>query len=267
MNPNKKCSQENNTMNSFTDWSCSEINSLVDNDGSHFKPASLVKNPNPKMPLIDAVCTRRTARTYSKELVPDDVFSWIVEVSLNASSACNEQNWKIISINDRKIIDELYYRGSASFLKKVNQCFFICYNNESDNTEWDDDVQSGAAFISTFSLIAHTVGVGTCWIGHLPNRSEIKRMFNIHRNYKPIALVSYGYYSAGVKMKPRKRSSEDVICMNSFDSSRFKFRDKRRTILRYSLRYIYYKIPYFFRKYLKKYATKYEKKFYYEVVD
>ncbi len=254
-------------MNNFINWSCDDSNSSIESDGSNFKPASLVKNPNPKMPLIDAVCTRRTARTYSKELVPDDVFSWIVEVSLNASSACNEQNWKIICINDRSIIDELYYRGSASFLKKTNQCFLVCYNNESDNKEWNDDVQSGASFISTFSLIAHTVGVGTCWIGHLPNRSEIKRMFNIHSNYKPIALVSYGYYSSGVKMKPRKKSSKDVIFMNSFDSSELNFRDKRKNISRYILRYAYYKIPFFLRKYLKKYATKYEKKFYYEIVD
>ena len=254
-------------MDNFIGYSCSKTNDSIENDGDNFKPSSLVKNPNPKMPLIDAICSRRTARTYSKKLVTDDIFSWIVKMSLNASSACNEQNWKIICINDRKIINELYYRGSASFLKKTNQCFFVCYNNESDNTEWVDDVQSGAAFISTFSLIAHTVGVGTCWIGHLPNRSEIKRMFNIHRNYKPIALVSYGYYSSGVKMKPRKRSSEDVIFMNSFDSSKLNFRDKRRTIFRHILRCVYYKIPYFFRKYLKKYATRYEKKFYYETVD
>ncbi|MBT4731938.1 hypothetical protein HOB87_08215 [Candidatus Woesearchaeota archaeon] len=254
-------------MNNFINLSCSKLNSLVSEDDSYLKPASLVKNPNPEMPLIDAICTRRTARTYSKKLVPYDVFSWIVKMSLNASSACNEQNWKIICIDDRKIIDELYHRGSASFLKKTNQCFFVCYNNESDNTEWDDDVQSGAAFVSTFSLIAHTVGVGTCWVGHLPNRSEIKRMFSMHSNYKPIALVSYGYYSSGVKMKPRKRSSQDVIFMNSFDSSSLNFRDKKKIRFRHFLRYVYYKTPFFIRKYLKKYTTKYEKKFYYESFD
>ena len=254
-------------MKNFISWSCDKSNISVKNDGNYLKPASLVINPNPEMSLIDAVCTRRTARTYSKKLVPDDIFSWIVKMSLNAPSACNEQNWKIICINKREIIDELYYRGSASFLKKTNQCFLVCYNKESDNTEWSDDVQSGAAFINTVSLISHTIGVGTCWIGHLPNKSEIKKMLNIHNNYMPIALVSYGYYSSGVKMKPRKRSSKDVIFMNNFDSKTLIFRNNRKTIFRYTLRYIYYKIPFFLRKYLKKYVTKYEKKFYYEISD
>ena len=129
-------------MKNFTNLSCSKLITSVESDGSHLKPASLVSNPNPMMPLIEAICTRRTARTYSKSMVPHNVFSWIVKTSLNAPSACNEQNWKIICINKREIIDELYYRGSASFLKNTNQCFLVCYNKESDNTEWHDDIQS-----------------------------------------------------------------------------------------------------------------------------
>ena len=51
-------------------------------------------------------------------------------------------------------------------------------------------MQSAASFISTFSLVAHTAGVGTCWIGHLPNKGEMRRIFDIHPRFEPIALVT-----------------------------------------------------------------------------
>ena len=147
-------------------------------ENGNIKPSILVKDPNPHMPLIDAICTRRTARAYDRNNpVSFDTFKWIIHHSMHAPSSCNEQKWKVLLIKDKSLITELYERGSASFLKNSNQCFLLCYSNESDNNEWSDSIQSGAAFINTFSLLAHSIGVGTCWIGHLPNKSEVKRMF------------------------------------------------------------------------------------------
>jgi albonoursin synthase len=253
-------------MNDFIDYDCVHDQKSVVFENDQLRPHFLVSNPMPNMPLIDAICTRRTARVYGKDKVPFELFKWIVNISLNSPSACNEQNWKIIYIDDCDIISELYYRGSASFIKNVKQCFLVCYNNSEDNKEWSDDIQSGASFINTFSLLAHSVGVGTCWIGHLPNKSELQRMFGIHKQYKPVALVSFGYYKSGVKMKPRKKTVDDVVFINRFDSSRLVFKEKKTRLRRY-MRYFYYKIPFFIRKNLKKYASRYEKKFYYENFD
>ena len=236
-------------------------------DGDSLSPSSLSSNPRPEMSLLDAICTRRTSRHYDDRKVDDETFKWLIKYSMEAPSACNEQKWKVILIDDPNIISELYWRGSASFIKNIKQCFVITYSNETDNIEWKDHIQSGAAFINTFSLLAHSIGIGTCWVGHLPNKREIQRILNIHRKYEPIALVSFGYYKTRVKMKPRKREADAVIFKNRFDPRGLSFSSDRKTFKRMILRYIYYKIPAVIRKKLKPYTTKYEKKFYYEITD
>ncbi len=236
-------------------------------DGRFMQPGQLVDQPNPMMPLFDAVNTRRTARAYRAEPVPLATFEWLIANSMNAPTACNEQQWKAIYIDDRAILDDLHERGSASFLQNVNQAFLLCYNKESDNLEWQDHIQSGAAFITTFQLLAHSVGVGSCWLGHLPNKREVRRIFNVHRYYEPIALVTFGYYRSKVNVLPRKHEIEHVIMHNNFGTQKLVFADRRRTLFRTVARFIYYKIPPFIRRKLKPFLHRFEKKFYYEVHD
>jgi len=236
-------------------------------DGVSLYPGDLVHQPNPHMPLLDAIYTRRTSRSYAAEKVPADLFEWIIEGAMQAPTACNEQRWKIVYIDDKEIIKDLYLRGSASFLKNIQQCFILCYNNQTDNDEWLDHIQSGAAFINTFSLLSHSVGVGSCWVGHLPNKSELRRIFKIHSNYDPVALIAFGYYQSKTKMTPRKKEPSSIIFHNSFKNAHLNFNTERGVFLRKVMRYIYYKIPAFIRIHLKKYTTKYEKKFYYEKFD
>ncbi|KAA3646294.1 MAG: hypothetical protein DWQ07_08730 [Chloroflexi bacterium] len=231
-------------------------------DGRFMQPGALVDNPNPMMPLVDAVGTRRTARSYRKEKVDEETFEWLILHSMHAPTACNEQQWKVIYIDDQEILNDLQARGSASFLNNVQQAFLLCYNKESDNLEWADHVQSGAAFITTFQLMAHSIGVGSCWLGHLPNKREVSRMFGVHRYYEPIALVTFGYYRSKSSVMPRKHSVEHVIMHNHFDSSGLLFANRRRTLLRTVARWVYYRFPAFVRRRLKPYLHRFEKKFY-----
>lgn len=236
-------------------------------EGGFLKPGALVENPNPSMPLVDALLTRRTSRAYSDKLVDRDLFEWIVSMAMHAPTACNEQQWKIVHIENSDQIEDLYLRGSAAFLKNTKQCFLICYNSKNDNPRWHDYVQSASAFAAFFQLIAHSVGVGSCWVCHLPNQSELKRIFRIHKNYEPVCLISYGFYRGKAKLLPRKHDASKVIMNETFKSENLKFASHRNLLARSMMRFLYYKIPAIFRKKLRKYSIKHEKKFYYETHD
>jgi nitroreductase len=244
-----------------------EEQSSVPFDGKFLKPGMLVDEPNPNMSLIDAIYTRRTSRAYSSELVDRDTFQWLVSVAMNAPTACNEQQWKIVHIQDKDVIQDLYERGSAAFLKNVNQCFLICYNSKNDNPRWQDYVQSGSAFATMFQLLAHSVGIGSCWICHLPNQSELKRIFNIHRSYEPVCLISYGYYRGKARITPRKHDASRIIMNEKFDSKELQFTSHRKRVIRLLMRYVYYKTPAFLRRKMRGMSLKYEKKFYNEKSD
>jgi len=235
--------------------------------GKYLKPGDLVKSPNAMMPLFDAIHTRRTARQYAFEMVDEETFRWLVAACMNAPTACNEQQWKLILIDDPVLIQELYERDSASFIGKARQCFLLCYNGRSDNREWNDHIQSGAAFVTTFQLLAHSIGIGSCWIGHLPNRSEVRRLFGIDRAYDPVALVSFGYYRSKVKTMPRKHDASRIIMKNRFSREGLAYEPTGKILFRTFARYVYYKLPAIIRKRLRPYVVKYEKKFYYEVYD
>jgi len=239
----------------------------VSYSGNFLYPGELVDIPKPNMSLLDAIITRRTARSYRPDLVPIEVFEELVNISMHAPTACNEQLWKIIYIDDSSFLEELYLRGSATFLKNAQQAFLILYNNYTDNIEYRDDIQSAAAFINTFSLVAHSLGIGSCWVAHLPNKSEIKKMFNIHKRYDPIALVSFGYYRKRVKMVPRKKFALQMISKNKFEFQNLTFDKNKNVFARIIFRWIYYRIPPFIRKKLRKSSIRYEKKFYTEVYD
>ncbi len=236
-------------------------------DGRHYRLGALVSRPNLDMPLLDAVFTRRTVRSYREEPVPFDEFEKLIELSMHAPTSCNEQRWKVIYIDDSKILNELYMRGSAAFLKNKRQAFLLLYNNHIDNVEYRDDIQSGAAFITTFSLLAHSVGVGSCWICHLPNKRELRRMFGVNRMYDPIALVSFGYYREKVKVIPRKKGAEQLISRNTFDFENLVFEKNKNVLARRIFRWCYYRVPAFLRRKLRRFTMKYEKKFYFEVYD
>lgn len=236
-------------------------------DGSFLYPGDLVQTPNPDMPLQDAILTRRTVRAYRPEPVPFELFEQFVELAMHAPTACDEQRWKVIYIDDAAVLQDLYERGSAAVLTKARQAFLVTYNSHTDNLQYLDHVQSAAAFITTFGLVAHSAGVGTCWLGHLPNKGELRRIFGIHPLFEPIALVTFGFYREKVKMRPRKRSPKQVVFRGRFVREGLEFSKAKNVPVRTVVRTLYYLVPPFLRRRLRKYSLKYEKKFYNETYD
>ena len=231
------------------------------------RPNTLIESPNPDMSLQDAILTRRTVRAYDDKIVPKSLFDDLIKISMNAPTACNEQRWRVLYLDDIKVFEELYLRGSAAFVKKAKQAFVILYNNHTDNLEYKDHIQSAAAFVNTFSLIAHSVGIGSCWVGHLPNKKELQRYFKIHKYYEPVALITFGYYRKKVKIKPRKKDVVDIIDHNTFQGKNLNFSKSKNVVLRRILRKFYYLCPPFIRKKLRHKSLPFEKKFYNELYD
>ena len=230
-------------------------------------PSTLIQKPNPDMSLQDAILTRRTVRAYESKMVPFDVFEEMIRISMNSPTACNEQRWRVLYLDKPEIFNELYLRGSAAFVKKTKQAFIILYNNHTDNLEYKDHIQSAAAFINTFSLVSHSLGIGSCWVGHLPNKKELQRFFNIHRLYEPVAMVTFGYYRKKVKIKPRKKDPQNIIDKNTFDGLGLVFSKSKNVFVRRIIRKLYYLLPPFLRRNLRSKSLPFEKKFYNELYD
>jgi len=213
------------------------------------------------MELLDAIRTRRTARVYESGKIPAELIDSMLEQAAAAPSACNRRGWRFILLEERDDLDWIYRKGGSSVVRAAEQALLVCYQRETDNSAWDDNIQSAAAIIAYFQLIAHDKGVGSCWICHLPSKRELAAYFEIPDSYTPVALVTIGYYRKSDRLRPRVTTSGDRLLA----VGRWDFRDdvaesgRFQLSLRKLLRSIYYKIP--FRGVLRGVAGRFEKKF------
>lgn len=213
------------------------------------------------MELLQAIQTRRSVRRYDSAAIPLETIEELVRLAADAPSACDRQGWRCILLQDSNDLEWLYSRGGSSVFKASSQAIIVCYERQTENSEWDDNIQSAAAFIAYFQLIAHERGIGSCWVCHLPPRSEVAEHFSIPSTYIPIAIVTFGYIIEGYSPKKRvDRSESRLLCLDRWDFSgdqEGSFKAGYR--LRKLLREIYYALP--CRVWLRGLAGRYEKKF------
>jgi len=213
------------------------------------------------MELLQAIKTRRSTRRYDAKAVPAEMIAEILTLAAAAPSACNRRGWKPLLIQSRDQFEWLYLQGGSSVFQSSRQAILVSYERQTENSEWDDNIQSAAAYIAYFQLIAHERGIGSCWICHLPPKGEIGRYFSIPSTYTPVAVVTFGYYEEGYSLDSWRENPAPVTV--SLD--RWNFEDLREEhfntngYLRKLLRKIYYLLP--FRSRLRRLAGRYEKKF------
>ena len=209
----------------------------------------------------DVVFHRRTSRRYLPERLSSEVYETLISAAVQAPSACNRQAWKFIVVDDRELLRWLFEQGGASFLDHVHQGILVLYCNRTDNTAYGDPIQSAAAATTILQLKASEMGIGSCWVCHLPPKREIRRRFRIPAYYDPMAFVTLGYCQREPFRRPRKADVATVLSYNRFD-----FTDPPMPQIDWGMwcrrwgRRLYYLFPW--RRGLYPWARKYEKKFY-----
>ncbi len=213
------------------------------------------------MDLFDAINFRRSIRRYSDKKISREDIEKIVEASIHAPSACDIQGWKFIVIDNPELMKEIVNMGAASFIKNAPFGILVLYDNKTDNLEYMDHIQSAAAAIQNMLLAAYALGIGGCWVCHLPRKQELRKLFGIPKNYDPIAYIAMGYPKEGSKSRPRKYGVKELISYNKFDFVEGETPDIDINLhLKRFFRRLYYLLP--FRKYLKPIVDKkFEKKF------
>ena len=214
------------------------------------------------MDLLEAIHGRRSIRRYKSQPVGDQEIRKIIEAANWAPSACNTQGWRFIVIDDRQIIEDLVKLDTAYFVKDALQGILVLYDNRTDNLEYADYIQSASAAIQNMLLTAHSMGIGTCWICHLPRKAEIRRYFEIPSRYDPVALITLGYYESVPVTVKRKHSVDEIISRNRFDFDD-KTKDDAKNWLhaKRAARRIYYLLPAFLRQSMGSVAKRFEKRF------
>ena len=202
-----------------------------------------------EMNLFQAIKTRRSIRIYEDKPVPRETLEQLIELATYAPSNCNVQGWRFIIVDDQALKEQLTDMGASILIHKAPQGILILYDHRSTNTEYQDWLQSGAAATQNLLLAAHALGLGTCWVCHLPPRKHLRALFGIPAFFTPVAYILIGYSKRMPLEIPRKYKSLELIGYNVFPAGAPVERvNAILLVLKRLLIWIYYRIPRSFKK-------------------
>ncbi|MDD4294675.1 MAG: nitroreductase family protein [Candidatus Omnitrophica bacterium] len=205
------------------------------------------------MDIKNAIYGRRSVRKYTSRIVSEDILNELVDVARWAPSNCNTQKTRVVLVKDQKIKQAIIDNGGAEIINSSPQGLMFFYDVSSDNIEYKDWIQSAAASIENVCLYAYSLGLGTCWVCHLPAKNSLRKIFSLPDNYDPIAYLLVGYPDGDPDPVPRKYDIADVW-INGERQAHGNIGIKRH--LRSCLRKVYYFLPVSFKRLINRHIDK-----------
>jgi F420 biosynthesis protein FbiB-like protein len=188
--------------------------------------------------VMDLIKKRRSVRKYSSRKVESNILREVLEAARWAPSAHNAQPWRFIVLIDDGLKQELaetmadawrvdMIKDGASIEVRENTatasverlthapvlivaCLamkdMIQYTDElRQKCEHDLAVQSLGAAIQNMLLVAHSKGLGACWLcAPIFCKDAIRKVLKIPENVEPQALITLGYPAEKPSAPPRR---------------------------------------------------------------
>jgi len=173
------------------------------------------------MELDKCIQSRRSVRLFHEDkFVDKSTFEQLIKAGSMAPSACNLQAWKFIIIDDPKLKQTLIDYGGSIVINNAPQGILVLYDNRTKNIDYNDDVQSASAAIQNILLKANELGLGACWICHLPTKRNLRKIMHIPLYFSPIAYILIGYPKNNSQVEmPRKNKLEEIMAYNKFNDN------------------------------------------------
>ena len=171
------------------------------------------------MDIDEAIATRRTTRRFDlAKPVPHDVVEKIIDAGRHAPSACNNQNWFFVPVDDKAVLEKLHFVGTFhAKLAPVNIFVFYDQRPAFINKAYQDHFQSASAAVMTMIFAAHAAGLGSDWVCDLPTESNVKQILGVPRRYRLVCMLSLGY-SAQASFPPKKmKELGSILSWNRYE--------------------------------------------------
>ena len=164
------------------------------------------------MDYYEVIRKRRSIRAYESREVEGDKLKRILEAARIAPSACNNQPWRFVVVEEAEIKEELKAAYSQPWFWTAPVVICACgilddaWRRSDGKSYLDVDV---AIAMDHLILAATAEGLGTCWIGAF-DPAEAKRILHLAPGVEPIALTPLGYPSVFPEAKSRKPWDEVI---------------------------------------------------------
>jgi nitroreductase len=179
------------------------------------------------MDLKQAIYQRRSIRQFTQEAVSEDSLVALIDAARQAPSAVNEQPWSFYVLRDREHLLRLSTAVKDHLLRTSSMAAMAEHLRET-LSDPENDVFHGAPVLlviasqydsvwaiedcslaaANLMLTAHSMGLGTCWIGsahtflQTPRGRASLRLESHHRAVAPIIIGHPRAVSSAVPRRP-----------------------------------------------------------------
>ncbi|MEA3290607.1 MAG: nitroreductase family protein [Campylobacterota bacterium] len=148
------------------------------------------------MNTIETILSRRSIRNFNDKNISKEDINTILSCAMNAPTARNQQGFRFVVVDDKKIFDNISQTlEHGKMCKSANKAVLVCYEIKDETSElyW---VQDASAATQNILLSAAYLGIGSVWVAIHPRESKInfiKEQFDLPENIKPLSLIALGY--------------------------------------------------------------------------
>ncbi|MCX7710258.1 MAG: nitroreductase family protein [Clostridia bacterium] len=163
--------------------------------------------------MLKGILNRRSIRKYKDQSIPKELITTLLQAAMSAPSACNQQPWHFVVIEDKKVLNEISKIHSGfHVLKGSPLAILVCGEPQATQLDfyWEQDCSAATLNII---LAAKACELGAVWLGINPRGGEdsdtIRKIVNLPDHIVPFSLVSVGY--AAEAPAPADRYNESKI--------------------------------------------------------
>jgi len=166
------------------------------------------------MDILETIKNRRSIRTYKRQDLAQQTLDKLLEAARWAPSAGNVQPWAFVIVTSQKIKQgiSLGAFGQKS-LEEASIVIIVCADEKRAEQSYGSRgktlycLQDTAAAIQNIMLTAHSLGLGSCWVGAF-KEEEIRKVIRAPKEMRPIALIPIGYPNENPAARNRRPLSE-----------------------------------------------------------
>ncbi len=186
--------------------------------------------------IIDLIKERRTIKFFLPKFVSWENISKVIDAGRYAPSCGNIQNWKFIVVVEPDLKQSLAKACYEQYeIAQAGALIVVCAEPEKAERYYGErgralySIQNCAAAIQNMLLEAHSLGLGTRWIGAFSDE-EVCSILSIPEGVVPQAVIALGYPKE-TPQKPPKYPLESLVYLNHW---RNRIRDIAKYIHEYA---------------------------------
>ena len=163
-------------------------------------------------PVMEAIYNRRSIRQFTSREVEPAVIEQVLNAGRWAPSGLNNQPWRFAVVTDpglKKAFEPLTRYGKVI---RAAACLLPVFIDKSAMYHHVKDYQAMGACIQNMLLAAHSLGLGTVWLGEiLKSAEELRRLLGLAATLELMAVVAMGYPARTDQVSTRKPLEELIV--------------------------------------------------------